>query len=76
MVQEKLMESYQEGRDLNQEEINKEYEKVILNFLLLDAQSYAGVIEGLEGKGYDRIFRSASDMTDEEVALNISFLIA
>ncbi len=41
MVQEKLMESYQEGRDLNQEEINKEYEKVILNFLLLDAQSYA-----------------------------------
>jgi hypothetical protein len=76
MVQDKLMESYQEGRDLNQEEINKEYEKVILNFLLLDAQSYAGVIEGLEGKGYDRIFRSASDMSDEEVALNISFLVA
>ncbi len=76
MVQDKLMKSYQEGRDLNQEEINKEYEKVILNFLLLDAQSYAGVIEGLEGKGYERVFRSALNMTDEEVALNISFLIA
>jgi len=56
--------------------VNKNYAKAILGVATLQPEAITGLIEGLEGKSYDNLFRSTSEMSDTELALGIGFLLA
>ena len=56
--------------------VNKNYAKAILGVATLQPEAIKGVIEGLEGKSYDNLFRSTSQMSDTELALGIGYLLA
>ncbi len=50
--------------------------KAFLGVATLNPESLIGLIEAIEGKGSDRLFRSVQDMSDEEIALSVGFLLA
>jgi len=56
--------------------VDRDYARAILGVATLQEEAIKGVIQGIEGKGFDNLFRATSEMTDEEVALGIGFLLA
>ena len=56
--------------------IDKNYAKAIIGIATLQEEAIKGVIQGIEGKSFDNLFRATSQMSDEEIALGIGFLLA
>jgi len=50
--------------------------KVALGIATLKPETLVGLIEAIEGKGSDRLYRSVEDMSDEEIALSLGFILA
>jgi hypothetical protein len=58
------------------EKLDRNYAKAIVGVATLQEDAIKGVIQGIEGKSFDNLFRATSKMSDEEVALGIGFLLA
>ena len=56
--------------------VDKNYAKALVGIATLQEDAIKGVIQGIEGKSFDNLFRATSKMTDEELALGIGFLLA
>ncbi len=56
--------------------VDRNYAKAILGVATLQEEAIKGVIQGVEGKSFDNLFRATSDMSDAEIALGIGFLLA
>jgi len=60
----------------NNRKVNRDYARAILGVATLQPEAIKGVIEGIEGKSFDNLFRATSEMSDAEIALGIGFLLA
>ncbi len=56
--------------------VDRNYAKAVVGIATLQEGAIKGLIEGLEGKSYDNLFRSTNEMSDTELALGIGFLLA
>ena len=56
--------------------VDRNYAKAVVGIATLQEGAIKGLIEGLQGKSYDNLFRSTNEMSDTELALGIGFLLA
>jgi len=60
----------------NNKEVDRNLFKAITGIATLNPEALVGLGEGITGQGFDNLFKATSKMTDEEVALGISSIIA